>query len=219
MKKSIVFAGYLIAFLLSSILLNAQDPLRFENEINQISQLNNQFSQDQKVVVFTGSSSIRMWKDVQSYFPEVTAVNTGFGGSHMSDLLYFLDKTVLRFNPDILFIYEGDNDISAGKKPKEILKTTKAVINKLREEIPETKIILISPKPSIARWNLEKQYLKLNGLLKKFSEKEGLGFANVWAAMLNEDGTLKKEIFLNDGLHMKKQGYDLWYEVLKNFMD
>ena len=69
-------------------------------------------------VVFTGSSSIRLWDDIVTRFPEVEVLNTGFGGSHCSDLLYFIKELVLDYEPDRVFIYEGDNDIFAKKKPK-----------------------------------------------------------------------------------------------------
>jgi hypothetical protein len=52
-------------------------------------------------------------KMLQSYFPEYNVINNGFGGSHFSDLLYFYHEMIVKPAPEILFIYEGDNDIAS----------------------------------------------------------------------------------------------------------
>ena len=67
------------------------------------------------VVVFTGSSSVRLYKNVAELSDKVRIVNTGFGGSTAYGLLTYLEQTVLRLKPKQVFIYEGDNDIAAGR--------------------------------------------------------------------------------------------------------
>ena len=57
-----------------------------------------------------------MWSNIQEYFPNKIIINTGFGGSHMSDLLFYLDDIVIKYQPDQIFIYEGDNDVASGEK-------------------------------------------------------------------------------------------------------
>lgn len=74
----------------ATLFSNAQDPNRFKNDVDELSGKEYNFSNNKKLVVFAGSSSIRMWKDVQSYFPEYNVINNGFGGSQFSDLIYFL---------------------------------------------------------------------------------------------------------------------------------
>jgi len=216
---NIVRIAVFLPFITAVLFSNGQDPERFKSEINAISQKKFSSTKQDKVVVFTGSSSIRMWKDVESYFPEVVAINTGFGGSHMSDLLYYLEETVLKFNPDLVFIYEGDNDIASEKKPEEIIDTAKELVAKLKEKNPDIKIVFISPKPSLARWHLKNEYMRLNSLLEKYCEDSGFGFANMWDSMLGEDGTPLNNIFIKDGLHMNKKGYNLWYKVLKEYFN
>jgi hypothetical protein len=117
---------FLIFFLITGTLFtNAQDPNRFKEQIDELVNKEYNFSTNKKLVVFTGSSSIRMWNDVQSYFPEYNVINNGFGGSHFSDLLYFYNEMIVKPAPEILFIYEGDNDLASNKKPKKILKEVK----------------------------------------------------------------------------------------------
>jgi len=118
--KSTLFVPLLILFTCSNIF--AQDPHRFDSQITAFAELS---AEAEEVVVFTGSSSIRFWGDLRDDCQDYETINTGFGGSHMSDLLYFLDETVLRFEPSSVFIYEGDNDLAAQKEPKAILETAK----------------------------------------------------------------------------------------------
>ena len=167
-------------------------------------------------MVFTGSSSIRMWNDLGDRFPDRQIVNSGFGGSQFSDLENYLEELVLAYAPVKAFIYEGDNDLSAGKRQREIIKSAERVIGRLQESLPTIEIILISPKPSIARWELRGKYKRLNRKLARLAKKTpGVEFVDVWNPMM-EDRKVQEDLFLDDGLHMNTKGYDIWYEQLKN---
>ncbi len=212
---------FLIIILLSSFISsNAQDPNRFNEQVDRLYNREYNFNSDKKLVLFTGSSSIVMWKDVADCFPEYNIINNGFGGSHFSDLLYFYDKVVTKYTPDILFIYEGDNDVAGDKKTKEIYRDFKTLANKLKTDLPDTKVVFISPKPSIARWNLKKNYDKINKKISRYCSKnnDNFEFADVWPIMLDENGMVFQDIFIEDGLHMNKKGYDLWEKVISEYL-
>ena len=190
------------------------DPTRFSSEIDKINKI--RFDNSRERIVFTGSSSIRFWLDVQDRYPNHQIIQTGFGGSEMSDLLHYLDETVLRFAPSQVFIYEGDNDVSAKRSTATILANTKKVVQQIHKEFPDCEIVLISAKPSIARWNLKPQYDAINSEFKKYADAEAkISYANVWDIMLAENGEVRKDIFIQDGLHMNKEGYDLWDKIIQ----
>ena len=109
----------LCIFKLSSGLLLAQNPERFAKEVDSIVAANQSFQKD-NLVLFTGSSSIRLWKNLNAAFPKHNVLNMGFGGSEMADLLYFTDKLIVPFHPKQIFIYEGDNDLSVGRTAEQI---------------------------------------------------------------------------------------------------
>lgn len=192
----------------------------FQKEVDDITKRNDSiWDSSKETIVFTGSSSIRFWKDVQKRFPKQHILNSGFGGSQASDLLYHLENLVLRYNPKKVFIYEGDNDIFAKKRPKEIIKTTKTIIQQIKKENPNTSIILISAKPSIVRWRLRGKYRRLNRRLEKLTLSEAnLSYANVWDIMLN-GRKVKTDIFVEDGLHMNTKGYELWFQEIKKYIN
>ncbi len=210
----------IIFLLFGTFLSNAHDPNRLKEQVDELADKEYNFNNDKKLVVFAGSSSIRMWEDVQSYFPDYNVINNGFGGSQFSNLLYFYDEVILKSKPEILFIYEGDNDINDKKKPRKILKEAKQLTVKIKNDLPETQIIYISPKPSIARVQLKNDYIKFNKKLKKYCNKQdNIGFADVWYPMLDSHGNVYKEVFLEDGLHMNKKGYDIWAKVIGGFLE
>ena len=212
---------FILLFLFFGIFIsNAQDPSRFKDQVDELFNKDYNFTPNKKLAVFTGSSSIRMWKDVQNYFPDYNVVNNGFGGSHFSDLIFYYDQLILKQKPEILFIYEGDNDIAGEKKPGLIKRQAKELYKRIRLDLPETKVIFISPKPSIARVNLKKDYEKLNRRLKRYcNRKENLEFADVWYPMLDENGDVFQDIFIEDGLHMNKKGYDIWGKVISQYLE
>jgi lysophospholipase L1-like esterase len=212
--KVIYFVIFLAAFFCQS-----QTSTRFKNEVGLINQkYDSLWNASQETIVFTGSSSVRMWKNIQELFPEYQIINSGFGGSQTIDLLNYTDDLILKYKPKKIFIYEGDNDISDKKRLKDILNSFSIIISKIKKQNEAVQIILISPKPSIARWHLKRKYIKLNKKLKKMCEdNDYLEFANVWDVML-EKRKLKKELFINDGLHMNDEGYKLWYSVIKNYV-
>src|SRR3954470_24515897 len=60
-------------------------------------------------VVFVGSSSIRLWKNLPATFPSLPVVNRGFGGSQLADSVNFANRIVTRYEPRQVVIYAGGN--------------------------------------------------------------------------------------------------------------
>ena len=199
---------------------HAQDPLRFEAKIAQL--LTKSFATDsgQPRVVFTGSSSIVRWTDLETQFPGYEVKNLGFGGSQFTDLIHFYDELILRQRPDLLFIYEGDNDIARGQDPLVVFAQAKSLIERIKSDLPQTRIVLIAPKPCLANWAKRDSYRQLNAMLAQYcAEQERLEFADVWSAMVDEDGIVFQDIFIADGDHMNAAGYAIWTKVISPFLD
>lgn len=212
-------SSFFILLLIPLFCLSQQNPT-FKDEVLSITKkCDSLWDSSRETIVFTGSSSVRMWKNLPSVFPEHQILNTGFGGSQTIDLLGYSKELILKYKPKKVFIYEGDNDISAKKKSKEIIHTFNELITQIKKSDSITNIVIISPKPSIVRWNLKGKYKRLNRKLEKICKKDyNLEYANVWDIMLDKR-KLKTDLFLNDGLHMNAKGYELWFSVLKNYID
>ena len=210
----------LLPFLLIAFLGHSQDPSRFKEEVADIEKkYDSLWDPSQETIVFTGSSSIRTWDDLEEKLPNSQIVNTGFGGSQASDLLAYSKELILKYNPKKVFIYEGDNDISAHKKSKEIITTVKSIIDKIKANTYAEMVIIIAAKPSIVRWHLKRKYKRLNRKFKRLCKKDNLlEFADIWKPMLHRR-KLKQDIYIKDGLHMNAKGYELWYPVIKQFIN
>src|ERR1700745_4416542 len=50
-------------------------------------------------IVFYGSSSIRRWSTLSQDIPDYTVLNCGFGGSRLTDCLYYAPRGVTPFKP------------------------------------------------------------------------------------------------------------------------
>lgn len=215
MKRSCLYLLFALSFALPA---QAQDPTRFEAEIQGLLQKKDSL-QPAAPVLFAGSSSIRMWHWLAEDFPEIPVLNMGFGGSQMSDLLHYAEPLVIAARPRKVFIYEGDNDIADGKSPGRVMRDTRRLLRLLGQGLPGVPVVLISAKPSPSRWDKQKKYEKLNHRLEKLCRRqEGLAFANIWDAMLDEQGQPRADIFLEDRLHMNRRGYELWAEALRPFL-
>lgn len=204
---------------LISISVLAQDASRFQQEIMEIQEkYDSLWDNTKETIVFTGSSSIRLWKDLQETYPKYQIVNSGFGGSEASDLLTYTQELILQYNPKKVFIYEGDNDINANKKPKDIISVFKEIILKIKNSNPETWIVIISAKPSLTRWHLKGKYKSLNRRFNRLCKKEQyVDYANIWNIMLDRK-KLRQDIFIEDGLHMNAKGYELWDQIISNYI-
>lgn len=210
----------LVIALLFSTFIFGQEPAPFASEVEAIQKkYDTVLDTSKETIVFTGSSSIRVWHNLQERFPNHQIVNSGFGGSQASDLLGYCHELILKYKPKKVFIYEGDNDISAGKNSKIILSDITEIITKIRAQNTATKIVLIAAKPSIARWKKRRSFKRLNRKFKKMSKTNvDISFVDVWKPMLN-GRKVKEDIFVEDGLHMNAKGYEIWYKAVKPFLE
>lgn len=211
------------ACLLTLVLPNpiwAQDPLEFEQEIRSLERkYDSLWNPGRPALVFTGSSSIRMWDALQDAFPDHQILNMGFGGSQASDLLYYLDVLVLKYQPEKVFIYEGDNDLAEGKRPRRVLKDLQEVAARIRKNAPQTPIVFISAKPSLSRWHLRGKYRRFNRKLERWAGKgDALIYADVWNPMLR-GRKVDVSLFIEDGLHLNELGYEIWKQVLRPLIE
>ncbi|WP_405398523.1 GDSL-type esterase/lipase family protein [Maribacter sp. Asnod2-G09] len=206
-------------FLLSNASF-AQTENVFTNEVKNITvKYDSIWDSSKETIVFTGSSSVRLWRKLEQEFPNHQIVNSGFGGSQASDLLLFMDELILSYNPKKVFIYEGDNDLWADKSPADVLDTTAEIIRRIKSKNPATEVILIAAKPSISRWKIRGKYKRLNRRMERFTKNDPqLFYVDVWKPMLNKR-KLKTDIFIEDGLHMNQKGYDIWYEAMKDLVN
>ncbi len=191
----------------------------FQSEVDQLVEKTIVIDGQKELVLFVGSSSIRFWESLQEDLPELQAVNRGFGGSQMSDLLYHADELIFTLESSAVVIYEGDNDLAAGEAPEDIIKEASELLSRIKSVSNIKKIYFISAKPSIARWTLADQYKKFNELLEVMCMKyEDTHYIDVWTPLCTPAGEVMEDVFIFDGLHLNKKGYRIWAESVRGAM-
>ncbi len=166
-------------------------------------------------VVFVGSSSIRMWQTLASDFPGLPVLNRGFGGSELSDVVQFADRIVMPYKPRVVVLYAGDNDLAAGKSPAKVFAEFQSFVAVVHRELPNTRVAFIAIKPSIARANIIDKMRAANQLIRDYIATDNkLVYVDVFTPMLDANGQPRRELFLEDGLHMNTTGYAIWRDLI-----
>ncbi|MEZ4851935.1 MAG: GDSL-type esterase/lipase family protein [Bacteroidia bacterium] len=170
--------------------------------------------------LFVGSSSLRMWKTIEEDLAPFPVINRGFGGSTFKELNYYADRIVYPYKPKCVFVYEGDNDITKDEiGPTEVLEAFMKFHSDLKAKLPGTKVYFLSIKPSIRRENLLQKATETNRVVQQWAlSQPDVDFVNVATAMMNDDGSIRSDIFIDDNLHMNATGYALWTPIVKAYL-
>ncbi|EDY18272.1 lipolytic protein G-D-S-L family [Chthoniobacter flavus Ellin428] len=196
------------------------DPFaKWEKEIAAFEQKDRQSPPPKGGIVFVGSSSIRKWTTLAEDFPHRVVINRGFGGSQLIDSVHFADRIVIPYEPRMIVLYAGTNDIHAGKSPEQVFADFQSFVEKIHAKLPKTEIAYISNAGNPARWADVEKVKTANSLIEKYIEgKPGLKFIDVFPRMLGTDGLPRPEIFGPDRLHMNAEGYKLWTEIVGPYL-
>ncbi len=80
-------------------------------------------------VIAVGSSVIKLWQNIRNDLKPFKVVNHGFGGSRSWEMIYFVDKLVTQYQPKVVVIYCGSNDINADETAKPIISRIVSFMN------------------------------------------------------------------------------------------
>ncbi len=219
MKK--LFPALLLALLSFTGTHKANAQQRFASEINEFKKQDSLSTPPQNAILFVGSSSFRMWTDVQSDFPGYTIINRGFGGSTLPDVIRYTRDIIIPYHPKQVVIYCGDNDLAASDTvtAATVTKRFQQLFYSIRKELPKATITYVSIKPSPSRMHLMNKMKVTNARIKKFLKKQKrASYIDVFTPMLTADQKPKPEIFLKDSLHMNKEGYQIWQKAIKPYL-
>ena len=208
--------GMLAALLIITSLVVSAQQRPFSKEINAFKTADSTSAPPKGATVFVGSSSFRMWKDVQQDFPGVRIINRGFGGSSLPHVIDYADEIIIPYKPRQVVVYCGENDFTVDSVTSELVAARfEALFNVVRSELPRAKIIFVSMKPSPSRRHLMPKIKRANELIRDFlAGKRRTAFVDIWDAMLDAGGEPRRELFLKDMLHMNEQGYDIWQKAI-----
>lgn len=211
----------LVAGALVYVIYRMQDVEFWEFQIRDYEESDQQHPPDPGIIVFTGSSSIRYWNTLEQDLAPLPVINRGFGGAHFSHVNFYAPRIVLPYEPRIVVIYAGDNDLARKHKtPQSVAEDFRAFAQMIHTSLPETQILLISIKPSILRRRHWDKMQQANKLLSTIAEQdERIEYIDVATVMLDGEGEPSKELFKWDGLHLSAEGYALWASIIKPILE
>jgi lysophospholipase L1-like esterase len=204
--------GFLLLVLIFTR-VDAQPP--FHDEIRQFQRQDSIKFPPRNAVLFVGSSSFRLWNDIEASFPRHTIINRGFGGSTLQDVLHYTEQIIFPYFPKQVVIYCGENDVAAGASPHEVLRRFDQLFSSLRKKFTDVPVVFVSIKPSPSRAHLQSQMKQANQLIHTYlKDHKNTVFVDVYSAMLDKNGQPREELFVNDRLHMNAQGYAIWRKAI-----
>lgn len=216
MKK--MFSAFL---LLTFALFFSQEKPMFWQDIQHFKQLDQENPPAKNAILLLGSSSFTKWTDVASYFPDKTIINRGFGGSRLTDLNDYANDLLNPYQPKQIIIYCGENDFADNSQLKAdvVVDRFRTFYKKIRAKFPNIEVDYISIKYSPSRENLWPQMREANKKIAAFMKKQSRSkFIDITAVMQDKNGNVRKDLFVEDMLHMTPEGYRLWTSVMKPYM-
>ena len=228
MRKTLCLpAGLLAGLLFGPLATSAQDGttnrphhLQWEKAIQAFEASDKTNPPPRDAILMIGSSSIVKWTNAAAQFPDHRLINRGFGGSHLSDSVAFVERIVVPYQPKLVLLYAGDNDIAAGKTPEQVFADFKAFVAIVQAALPQTRIAFISIKPSPSRMKLIQSIKTTNRLIRDFiAESPKLIYVDVFNPMLGADDQPRAELFVADQLHLNNAGYKLWAGIVRPVLE
>jgi hypothetical protein len=193
----------------------AQGDPRYEKEVAAFEALDRANPPAKGQILFVGSSTIVDWNPA-TYFPDLRIINRGLWGSALIDTVRLAERIVLPYEPRLIVVYAGDNEIDGGLTSEDVTIQFERFAKAVHSKLPETRLVFIGIKPSPQRWLTIDRARTTNEMIRDLcSRDDRLAFLDVDGVMLGWDEKPRKELYLSDGLHLSPLGYQLWTTLLR----
>jgi lysophospholipase L1-like esterase len=161
-------------------------------------------------IVFYGSSSIRLWSTLSQDLPDYAVLNCGFGGSRLTDCLYFAPRVITPLKPSAVVIYAGDNDLAIGAPPEQVFDSFRQLFFSLRTSSPDMPIAFVSVKPCPARFKYIHNIERFNQLVDDFlGTQSNTDYIDIFSDLLGPDHQPIGSLFRSDQIHLSQAGYQI----------
>lgn len=172
-----------------------------------------------QLTIFYGSSTIRLWSSMRQDLTPLNVLNLGFGGSHFDACIEYFDRVFHSLTPEQIVLYGGDNDLSLGYNATEIADRFEHLCTLIRSKYPGIPIYGITIKPSPHREDKLQIIKEANIYMKHFLKHLGDAFQiDTFEALLGQDDRPQPHLYLKDGLHLNKKGYEVWAAAVQKLL-
>lgn len=177
-------------------------------------------------VLLVGDSITIQWGDSwKRHFPGLKAVNIGIGGDKTQNVLWRLDHGgVEGLQPRFIVLMIGNNNLfftpETGIEPA--AQGIAMCVRNLREKFPRAKIVVAKILPAHAPGNrFYEDVRKTNAALdaEKLDQDPQVSLLDLWRDFTEADGTLHKEFYTADRVHLSPAGYAIYAARLKPLLE
>ena len=159
-------------------------------------------------ILFAGDSQFYRWKTIHEDLPGYTLINRGVDSFQLRDLIHYADRIVTPYQPRLIVLHVGGNDVHNGGTPAQVLENFKTLVAAVRVKLPKVPIIYSSITPGPGRWEEAPQRRETNQVIRSYiATQPDLQFIDLWDAMLTPDGKPREDIWVEDRVHPNHAGY------------
>ncbi|MFO0939164.1 MAG: GDSL-type esterase/lipase family protein [Pirellulales bacterium] len=198
--------------------LKAEAEKRWEKDIKGLEEMDQKQQDRPNSILFIGSSSIRLWESMAEDMAPWPTIRRGYGGAKFSDLVVFTERLTKNHDYRALVVFVA-NDITGGaddKTPEQVLGLYQLLVKLARSNHPDKPIFFIAITANSKRFHVWDKISSANRLIKEYCESDPkLHFIATEKYYLNEQGTPRDELFIEDKLHQNRAGYRLWASIIK----
>ena len=207
----------LLACLVVAFQLQAQDGL--SGEIKAFKKQDSLQAPPKNPILFVGSSSFRLWPNVQADFPGYTILNRGFGGSTLPDVTKYADDIIFPYKPKQIVIYCGENDIASDATTAQIVfERFEQLFILIRKKMPKVPVAFVAMKPSPSREKYREKLVQANQQIKNYLAKQSkAAYIDIYPLMM-QNGISDERLYGNDRLHMNAKGYAIWQKAIQPYL-
>ncbi|HEX4147642.1 MAG TPA: platelet-activating factor acetylhydrolase IB subunit, partial [Pirellulales bacterium] len=153
------------------------------------------------------------WK---KYYGSRHAMNAGISGDRTQHVLWRLEHgNVDKLSPKLAVVMIGTNN-AKDNEPQDTAAGITAIVHKLREKLPQTKILLLAifPRGETPNDPLRQKNEEVNKIIKHLDDGSMVRYLDIGNKFLDSSGTLSREI-MPDLLHLTPKGYEIWASAIE----
>ncbi len=154
-------------------------------------------------VVFLGDSLTDGY-DLKKFYPQFVVSNRGINGDRTTWLEQRLKVSLFDLKPKVAVMLIGANNMDS------MFDNYENILKSFVENVPNTKIILLSLTSMSGEWGKKNQLAAFNNVkIKMLAEKYGFEFVDLYSALLNLETSEIYAEYTSDGGHLTNLGYQV----------